>query len=169
MIVIDDSIAYSHLHTWFIVNYGCHLARVSLIQKKIQAIFARGDDIESATLVDVSNRKMDAASFADANCPIVDYLFDKVFAAPFKVVDAYIIPFTGVISIVGAVPFAGDEFVLAISIDINPVQVVVLGVIWVDGVVMPRAIGTAFAPPQSVAVCMAGDEFVLTVPINIHD
>ncbi len=95
--------------------------RHTLIDKEIQPIFARGDDVESTGFEDVGDCKMDATPFTATNRTVVDDLLHKTFAVPFEVIEADIIPFAGIIAIVGTMTFAGDKLITSVAINVNPV------------------------------------------------
>src|SRR5690606_26166827 len=74
---------------------------------------------------------------------------------------------------VSAESFTGDELALAVTVDIDPLQIVILAAERIDFVARPSAFaGSAdvlLPPPQSVGVTLAADGFVSAATVDVFD
>ncbi len=71
----------------------------------------------------------------------------------------------------GAKTFTGDQFTLAIAVDIQPLQVMILTAVGIDRMASPNpfagGIEIVFPPSEAITVTFAEDEFVFAITIEI--
>ncbi len=83
---------------------------------------------------------MDAEALAGSHWTEIDHVFGEAFPGPFEDRPTVSIFVTTIADRVGAETFAGDEFALAIAVDIDPLQIVILATERIDLVFGPRAL-----------------------------
>ena len=86
---------------------------------------------------------------------VVDDLLGERLAVPLELVDADVVGFAGVFAVARAMALAGYQLVLAIAVDVRPLQVVVLRVVGVDRMAGPGSVSggvAALLPPVQAVV-----------------
>src|SRR6266511_737525 len=94
--------------------------RWPFVPEQAQPVLAGRHDVQPAGAAEVRHGKADPAALSCSERPVGDHLFAEGFPGPFVVVDPEVVPLTGLIAIVGAVPLAGHELAGTVTVDVHP-------------------------------------------------
>ena len=136
------------------------------------ATFARDDDVFFAVAIHVSNTDLKT----DTRLATMDFLFSEYLfvCMPAINIDHRVFLATRIFTRVGTDAFAGEEFGLAVPIEVFPDHGVGLGEFFVDGVDAPvgGTIGgglTLLHPLEAIVVAVAPDDIVAAIAIEVDN
>ena len=114
---------------------------------EVEPVLAGRHNVQVPVSRDVSNGEIDTAAFSAAGGTVVDDLLGEALPCPLEVVDADVIVAALIMTTVRAIPLAGDQLARAIPVEVNPLQVVILSIVRIDGMFDPDA--------AAISICVA--------------
>ena len=115
----------------------------------------------------------DAAAGGCIRWTVVNHLLGKRLAVPLEVIEANIVVCARIITAVRPVAFSGDQFALTISVEIHPLNIVILRVVRINGMFGPASLTALayvlFPPVQSVGMRLPDDQVVEAIAVHVYD
>ena len=135
-----------------------------MVEVDREPVLARRHHIESPVTVKVGDGEVNAEALAGAERAEVDDVFREGLAGPLEDIPAVGILVAAIALRVGAETLAGDEFVFAVAVDVDPLEVVILAAEGIDLVARPRALAggvePVVPPTETITVTLAEDQLV---------